>query len=683
MLVRRLLLRPLLPSQIRSSLGPVEFRSIRTWASFLLPGGLQNPKILQHVNMPLCLPWTKRRIGRCATFSTVQSKVAAVGIDFGCKSSRVAIIDSLVPDVIASEVGNLMPSYVTVIQQSIFIPSVRGLQNLDHVGRRAAVGEIARRQMLRHPSDVIFNTKKLVGKQFDDNHVQEMRKKVPFGIVKGPRGEAWVEVHGMKFSPVEMTKAIFAKLKDIVQVNQFHHVLKAVISVPAFFSVQQRKDIMSAGNGAGFEVLQLIDEPTAAALSSTAVKEGVVVVFGMGAGSYSISILQMSGTDIETKVQFDDPSLGGDQFDDILVDYFVKEIIRLHSVDIRDDKHAIVRLVAEAEKTKVRLSAEPEVRVLIPCLTGSADGPIDLNITVSRAKFENLVGHLVEQIQVKCQNIVKDAKLTNEDIREIIIMGGMTRVPKIQRIICEVFGKHQSTRVNPEEAVVIGSALQAALTIEDQHEMRTDMIPLSIGVESAKGVFMRIIPRHTTIPATRTIKVPVWCRECICIRIFMGEHINVRQNKFLGDIEVCNKQRPYQGPDNFELTFEVDKDNVLKVTVRNSDDQLEVTSNFKKATKVFPIHGTACKSNVQNALLDWPMHKVGIHARLRNLARLVMNTLDNVLSVRKDELPKDLCEDAVKALIDLRVSLEDDVDVDKLKRKMHAAQSVESKLLRF
>ncbi|CAL4980369.1 unnamed protein product [Urochloa decumbens] len=550
-----------------------------------------------------------------------------------------------------------MPSYVTVIQRSTFIPYVRGLQNLDYVGRRAAVGEIARRQMFRHPSDVIFNTKKLVGKQFDDYHVQEMRKKVPFGIVKGPRGEAWVEVHGMKFSPVEMTKAIFAKLKDIVQMNQFHHVLKAVISVPAFFSVQQRKDIISAGNGAGFEVLQLIDEPTAAALSSTAVKEGVVVVFGMGAGSYSISVLQMSGTDIETKVQFDDPSMGGDQFDDILVDYFVKEIIRLHSVDIRDDKHAIVRLVAEAEKTKVRLSTEPEVRVLIPCLTGSADGPIDLNITVSRAKFENLVGHLAEQIQVK--------------------------VPKIQRIICEVFGKHQSTRVNPEEAVVIGSALQAALTIEDQHEMRTDMIPLSIGVESAKGVFMRIIPRHTTIPATRTIKIPVWCRECICIRIFMGEHIKVQQNKFLGEIEVCNKQRPYQGPDNFELTFEVDKDNVLKVTVRNSDDQLEVTSNFKKATKVFPIHGTACNSNVQNALLDWPMHMVGIHARLRNLARLVMNTLNKVLSVRKDELPKDLCEDAVKALIDLRVALEDDVDVDKLKRKMHAAQSVESKMLRF
>ncbi|XP_062197873.1 heat shock 70 kDa protein, mitochondrial-like isoform X2 [Phragmites australis] len=620
------------------------------------------------------------------TFSTVQSKVATVGIDFGCKSSRVAIIDTLVPNVIASEIGNLMPSYVTVIQPSSFVPCMWGLQNSDYIGRRVAVGEIAKRQMLRHPSDVIFNTKKLIGKKFDDYHVQEMRNKVPFGIVEGPRGEAWVEVHGMKFSPVEMTRAIFAKLKDIVQMNQFHHVFKVVISVPAFFSGQQREDIKSAGNRAGFEVLQLIDEPIAAALSSTTVKEGVVVVFGMGAGSYSISILHVSGTNIETKVQFDEPSVGGDQFDDILLDYFVTEVIRLHSVDIREDKHAIARLVEEAEKTKVRLSTEPEVRVSIPCLTGSANGPIDLNITVSRAKFENLVGHLVEQIQVKCQNIVKDAKLTDKDIREIIIMGGMTRVPKIQGIIHEVFGKQQSTRVNPEEAVVIGSALQAALTIEDQREMSTNMIPLSIGVESATGVFMRIIPRHTTIPATRTIKIPAWCRECLRIRIFMGEHIMVQHNKLLGEVEVCNNRRPYQGPDTFELTFEIDKDNVVKVAARNSDDQLEVASDVKKAVKVFPIE-MVCKSNVknavENALLDWSMHIIGIHARLRNLARLIMNTLNDVLSVRKDELPKHLCEDAVKALIDLRMTLEEDVDVDVLKRKMHAAQSVESKMLRW
>ncbi|CAM0145154.1 unnamed protein product [Urochloa decumbens] len=619
-------------------------------------------------------------------FSTVPSRVATVGIDFGCKSSRVAMVDSLVPNVIGNETGNFMPSYVTVVQQNSFAPYVCGLQSLDSVGRRVAVGEIAKNHMLRHPSDVIFNTKKLIGKKFDDYYVQEMRGNVPFGIVAGPRGEAWVEVHGMKFSPVQMTRAIFAKLKDIVQMNQFHHALKAVISVPAFFSEEQRNGIESAGNEAGFEVLQLIDEPTAAALSSTTVKEGVVVVFGMGAGSYSISVLQVSGTNIETKVQFYDPSMGGDQFDDILLHYFVTEFTRLHSIDICEDKHAMTRLVQEVEKAKVRLSTEPEVTVSIPCLVGSANGPIDLNISVSRTKFESLVCHLVEQIQAKCHNILRDAKLTDKDIHELIIVGGMARVPKIQEIISEVFGNKQSTRVNPEEAVVIGSALRAALIVEEQRDISTDMVPLSIGVESAKGVFMRIIPRHTTIPAKKTIKIPAWCRECLRIRVFLGEHIMVQNNKLLGELEVYNNQMSHQGPDTYQLTFEVDKDYVVKVTARDCDDQVEVAGHAKKAVKAFPIREMVRKCDVddavRNALLDWPMHMIGIHAHLKNVARLVMNTLSDVLSVRKDELPKNLCEVGVKAWADLREALEEDVGADVLKHLIIASQSIVSKMLR-
>ncbi|KAL6654018.1 hypothetical protein ACP70R_007483 [Stipagrostis hirtigluma subsp. patula] len=335
----------------------------------------------------------------------------------------------------------------------------------------------------------------------------------------------------------------------------------------------------------------------------------------------------------------------------------------------------------------MRLSAEFEVKVSIPCLTASTNGPIDFNITVSRAKFENMVGHLVEQIQERCKNLLKDAKITDKDIREIIIMGGMTRVPMIQRIISEVFGKQQSARVNPEEPVVIGSALQAALTIYNQCEMSTDMIPLSIGVESAKGIFMRIIPRNTSIPATRNIKIPAWCRERIPIRIFMGEHVMVQHNILLGEVELCNIRRPYKGPHTFELTFDVDEDYVVKVTVRDSHHELEVANDVKKAVKMFPIRDLVCESNVknavENALLDWTMHSIGIHARLRNLARLIMNTIIDVLSVRKDELPKHLCEDAEKAWADLRMTVEEEVDLHVLKSKIHAAQSVESKILRW
>uniref|UniRef100_A0A0D9X6C7 Uncharacterized protein n=1 Tax=Leersia perrieri TaxID=77586 RepID=A0A0D9X6C7_9ORYZ len=563
-----------------------------------------------------CKFW--HHIGGYRTFSTLQAEVVTVGIDFGCKSSRIAVIESLVPKVISSEIGNLTPSYVTMIQPNSAVPCGWGLQHLDSVGKRIIVGEMAKRQILRHPSDVIFNIKKLIGKQFDDYDIEQMRKKVPFSIVEGPSGEAWVEIHGRKFSPVEMTQAIFAKLKDIIQMNQFCHVLKVVISVPTFFSGKQRQDIISAGNRAGFEILQLIDEPIAAALASTTVKEGLIVVFGMGSGSHSISVLHVSGTEFEIKAQFDDPSVGGDQFDDLLLEYVVREITRIHLVDIRGDKLVMMRLAEEVEKTKVRLSTQPTVEVSIPLLTGSAQGPIDLNITVSRKKFEDLIGHLVEQIQVNCQKMLKEAKLIDEDICEIIIMGGMARMPKIQRIVSEIFGKRLSTRVNPEEAIVIGSSLQAALIVEGHREMEKDFMPLSIGVKSAKGIFMRIIPRHTTLPTKRTLK---------------------------GDRHV------------------------------------------KTAVKKFPIREVALKldsSNaVKTALLDWPMHTMVIRARLRNLAKLMMNTLVDVLSVRKHELPKNLCEDAVEAYDDLRMALDLDVDDYVLGCRMRAAQSVESKMLRW
>ncbi|OEL24523.1 Heat shock 70 kDa protein, mitochondrial [Dichanthelium oligosanthes] len=345
----------------------------------------------------------------CATFSTAQPKVATVGIDFGCKNSRVAITDSLV------------------------------------------VGELAKRRRLRMPSDVVFNIKSLVGMQFDDSYVQEMRKRVQFSIIEGPRGEAW---------------------------------LKVVISIPSFFSDQQREGIKSAGERAGLEVLEIIDEPKAAALSTTTIKDGNVVVFGMGSRSYSISILHVSETNIKIKAQVGDCSVGGDLFDDILVDYIVTHVMELYSVDIRGDKHAMTTLAEAVEEAKVELSSQLEATVSIPYLTSSAQGPIDLHFSISRSQFEKLVRNLVEIVEDKCQRILKESNLSQKDIDEVVLMGGMTRVPKIRSIIEKIFGKHHSRRVNPEEAAVIGSAIQAALIVEDQREISEETIPLSIGIQS-------------------------------------------------------------------------------------------------------------------------------------------------------------------------------------------------------
>uniref|UniRef100_A0A0E0GY06 Uncharacterized protein n=1 Tax=Oryza nivara TaxID=4536 RepID=A0A0E0GY06_ORYNI len=549
----------------------------------------------------------------------------------------------------------------------------------DCFGKRVAVGELAKRIMIRQPSDVVFNVKNLIGKHFNDSCVQEMRKRLPFSIIEGPEGESCVEIHGIKLSPVEITTAIFTKLKDMVLMHQFHHKFKVVICVPSFFNEQQREDIMSAGRRAGLEILQLIDEPIAAALSSTTIKEGVVVVFGMGAGSYSVAVLHVSGMNIEMRAQCGDSCISGDQFDNILlvVDYCVTQMIKLHSVDVRGDKCAMRQLVEVAEQAKVKLSSQPTATISIPYLTssGQGHGPAHLNITISRQEFEKLVNNLTEQIQEKCQIILKEAKIAAKDVDELVLFGGMTRVPKIQRIIYEVFGKHQSAKVNPEEALVIGSAMQAALIVEDQQEMSKDMIPLSIGIECEEGIFTKVIPRHTRIPTKRMVKIPAWCAqgECLHIRIFLGEHVIVDHNTLLGEVELINNRRSYEGGVDYELTFEVSRNYLVEVSVSNADDG-------SKTIKAFPIdEKVVCKHNVnravRNTLRDWSMYAAEIYADMRNLARHTINTLSDALSARKDELPKDLYEDAVTALDDLLKAMGKDVSV--LHDKIRAAMSVE------
>lgn len=528
-------------------------------------------------------------------------------------------------------------------------------------------------------SDVVYNIKNLIGKQFEDPSVQEMRKRVHFNITEGPGGEAWVGICGMEFTPVGITTAIFRKLKDIVLMDQFHDELQAVISVPAFFDELQKEHIKSAADRAGFKLLQLIDEPIAAALSSITIEDGIAVVFGMGAGSYNVTILGVSpGRKFEIRTKFGDTSVGGDQFDEKLVDFVCLKILKDHSVDIRGDIYAMAMLAEAVEQAKVELSSKPVVKVLIPSFSTSAQAPVDLNITISRLKFEDLVDDLIGQIKDKCQSILRDAKVSTKDIKEIVLIGGMARVPKIQGIICEVFGQNLNTKVNPEEAVVVGSAIQAALIVEDEQEITDDMIPVSIGFESSKGIFTKVIPRHSTIPTKRTVKIPAWLDygERKCIRIFFGEHVMVQHNIPLGETEVINNSSFHSCVD-VELTFEVDKDYVVKVSARCGGDE---------ALMSFPISlKDRSKENVdkavKKALLDWTMTGAEIRARLRNLARHIMNTLGDVLSVGKDELPEDLRKEAVNALADLQKSLDGDLGV--LKAKMLSAKLAESEILNW
>ncbi|GJM86978.1 hypothetical protein PR202_ga02887 [Eleusine coracana subsp. coracana] len=359
--------------------------------------------------------------------------------------------------------------------------------------------------------------------------------------------------------------------------------------------------------------------------------------------------------------------------------------MELHSVDIRGDKYAMTVLAEKMEQVKVDLSNQHEVTLSIPFFTASAEGPVDLNITISRPEFEKLVNDLIEQIKHKCHSTLKEANVAVKDIDEIVLFGGMTRMPKIQGIIYEVFGEHQISRVNPEEAVVIGSAIQAALFVEEHREMCEGMIPLSIGIESVDGTFTRIIPRNTTLPAKRTVTIPAWCayREWLHMRIFLGEHLLGHHNLLLGEVLLLNNKNSHHGCVNFEVTFEVDKDCVVKVSATDASDQFEAADDMRKVYRTFTIDkAIMCKHNVlmtvRGSLLNW---MIEFKDPLRTLAREVLNTLYDVLSARKDELPKDLFEDGVSMLSALGGSL--DADVAVLKHKVQSAKSMVSTLLNW
>lgn len=372
--------------------------------------------------------------------------------------------------------------------------------------------------------------------------------------------------------------------------------------------------------------------------------------------------------------------MGGDQFDDILVDFVSQQILELHSVDIRGDRYAMTMLSEAMEQAKVELSSKSEVTVSIPSFSTSAQGPVDLNITLSRQEFENLVDKLIGDIKSKCQSVLEDAKISAKDIMEIVLIGGMSRVPKIQRIVCEVFGQNLHIKVNPEEAVVIGSAIQAALIVQDERRITDNMIPLSIGIESSQGIFTRIIPRYSTIPTKQTVKIPAWVAygERKSIKVFWGEHVMVEHNILLGEIEVMKNRRLPYGSSDLKLTFEVDKNFVVKVTAKCDDDD-ESFLAFSIAQKYRSEENV--NEAVKKALLDWRMSSREIHARLKNLAIHAVNTLCDVLSAKKDELPDDLYKEAVQVFADLRKSLDGDIDV--LRATVRSANSLRSKILNW
>ncbi|KAL8540509.1 hypothetical protein ACS0TY_001948 [Phlomoides rotata] len=443
--------------------------------------------------------------GLVRPFSTKPAGNDVIGIDLGTTNSCVAVMEGKNPKVIENAEGaRTTPSVVAFNQKGELM-----------------VGTPAKRQAVTNPTNTVSGTKRLIGRRFDDAQTQKEMKMVPYKIVRAPNGDAWVEANGQQYSPSQIGAFILTKMKETAEAYLGKSVNKAVITVPAYFNDAQRQATKDAGRIAGLEVQRIINEPTAAALSyGVNNKEGLVAVFDLGGGTFDVSILEISNGVFEVKATNGDTFLGGEDFDNALLEFLVGEFKRTEGIDLSKDKLALQRLREAAEKAKVELSSTSQTEINLPFITADSSGAKHMNITLTRSKFEALVNHLIERTKSPCKSCLKDAGISAKEVDEVLLVGGMTRVPKVQEVVSEIFGKSPSKGVNPDEAVAMGAAIQGGILRGDVKELLLlDVTPLSLGIETLGGIFTRLINRNTTIP---TKKSQVSCSISVYLDLNVG-----------------------------------------------------------------------------------------------------------------------------------------------------------------
>jgi molecular chaperone DnaK len=481
-----------------------------------------------------------------------------VGIDLGTTNSCVAIFEGGEPKVIPNREGTRTTPSVVAFQESGEI----------------LVGLPAKRQAIINAENTIFGIKRLMGRKFNDPVVQEWRKRVPYKIVEAPNGDAHVEVRGKRMSPPEISAMILRKIKQDLEEYLGTEVKDAVITVPAYFDDTQRQATKDAGRIAGLNVIRIINEPTAACLAYglEKKKEGIIAVFDLGGGTFDISILEIGDGVFEVKATSGDTFLGGEDFDMRVVDYIAEEFKKEHGIDLRQDKMALQRLKEAAEKAKIELSSTLETEINLPFITADATGPKHLVMRLTRAKLESLVEDLIEKLEEPCRIAMKDAGITPKDIDEVILVGGMTRMPRVQQKVKEIFGKEPVKGVNPDEVVAMGAAIQAAvLKGEVKDVLLLDVVPLSLGIETLGGVFTVIIPRGTTIPTRRSqiFTTAADNQTAVTIHVLQGERPLAKDNKSIARFDLVGIPPAPRGVPQIEVTFDIDADGILHVTAKD------------------------------------------------------------------------------------------------------------------
>src|SRR4030081_362291 len=567
-----------------------------------------------------------------------------IGIDLGTTNSCVAVMEGGQAKVIENAEGaRTTPSVVAFASNG-----------------EVLVGQPAKRQAITNPENTIFAIKRLIGRRFDDPMVERHKALVPYKIVRGDNGDAWVEARGKRYSPSQISAFVLTKMKETAEAYLGEKVTQAVITVPAYFNDSQRQATKDAGRIAGLEVLRIINEPTAAALAYGLEKKGsgTIAVYDLGGGTFDISVLDIAEGVFEVKSTNGDTFLGGEDFDQRVIDFLADEFRKEQGIDLRKDRLALQRLKDAAEKAKIELSSTVETEVNLPFITADQNGPKHLNIKLSRAKLEQLVDDLIERTVGPCQAALKDAGLEARDIAEVILVGGQTRMPKVVETVQNFFGREPHKGVNPDEVVAVGAAIQAGVLQGDVKDvLLLDVTPLSLGIETLGGVFTRLIDRNTTIPTKKSqvFSTAEDNQTAVTVRVFQGEREMAADNKLLGQFDLVGIPPAARGLPQIEVTFDIDANGIVNVAAKDKASGKEQSIRIQAS-------GGLSEADIQKMVKEAEAHADEDKRRkelveARNHADAVIYSTEKALRESETKIPDDLKKQVEQTIADARQSL--------------------------